>query len=79
MLQLLRRGSKMNQLYLQYLKNRNNGDNSAVVAVLASIKSIIADQKSQRTLSIISQKTRSKSYQKSFLSLDDSIDPAAGA
>lgn len=80
MLRLLTRGSRMSQLYLQYIKHRNNGDDSAVAAVLASIKAMIAtDLKADKSVSAISQKDRFKSYQKSFMALGDSIDPAAGA
>jgi hypothetical protein len=70
----------MSQLYLQYIKHRNNGDDSAVAAVLASIKSLITtDMKTDEPPSAISQKERFKSYQKSFMALGNSIDPAAGA
>ena len=79
MVQLLRRGSKMSQLYLEYLKCRSNGDKSAVVAILASIKSMIAERKSKKPMSVLSQKNRFKAYQKGFLSFDNSINPSTGA
>ena len=70
----------MSQLYLQYLKNRNNGDNSAVTAALASIKSMVTDDpRSQISSTTLSQKDRFKAYQKGFIALGDSIDPASGA
>ena len=76
MLRLLTRGSRMSQLYLQYLKHRNNNDDSAVAAALASIKSMLADDdKANNSSSAISQKDRFKAYQKGFMSLGDSIDP----
>ena len=66
----------MSQLYLQYLKHRNNDDNSAVTAALASIKTLITDdEKVDNSLSAISQKKRFKAYQKGFIALGDSVDP----
>ena len=82
MLRMLTRGSQMTQLYLEYLKQRNSqgGEGSAANAVLASIKSLIAEKRSGgAAVSTLSQKKRFERYQKSLGALGNSVDPSVGA
>jgi len=80
MLTLLTSGSKMRQLYLQYLKQRkaNGEDNQSVSAVLASIKAMIIEKDSDgKAFSAFMQKKRFQQYQRNLNSLGDSVDPAS--
>jgi hypothetical protein len=66
MLRLLTKGGAMSRLYIQYLKHRKHCDldNSALVSLLVSMKSMVAEESAYSDTAV--KKLKFKRYQESL-------------
>ncbi len=78
MLRLLTRGSRMRELYLQYLKHSTDNEKnpSTVKEVIESMRQLVTSSSSQKgSSSLSSLKSKLKRYRKAYRDMD-SIDPS---